>query len=266
MNAAPRMTLHEMRALVCSMTGRTEDDDELVTELTRKLTAEIDNKPQIFDFGRSQPPRLEQTMAAELWHKGLLKLPFPVTVFTIIPHNTRMTFLAFQDVNVEVPGRAMVEGVTGILVMTQPGVNRVDGFTWFSLPKADLLSTGAVCLSECEGETDESFQSFMMGCVAMVLRLSILLNTKGLKKRHEPVPVKLNQKRARSGKPPLDAVTYINLDGVSNSTGSTNEREMPMHLRRGHIRHYDDGSVTWVRDTIVKADGPLKDRVRYQIR
>ena len=226
---------------------------------------------QVFDFGRIDPQGVNQfdrELAGELWRKRLLRLPFPSTIFTFRSDAHRTTVLAIDGVDIGVGDKPEAGGVTAMIVFTHSQFRRcADAFVWFEMREGGTVRIGSSVITPCREETDESFNAFISSAVAIVLRFSLLLNTKGVPQRHEPAPTKLNAKRARNGKPPLDAVTYVDLSGVNFSGGSTGKgKEMPMHFRRGHIRHFDDGSLTWVRDTIVKADGELKKRERYQVR
>jgi hypothetical protein len=262
-----RLTIEEIKRLLRNQA--TKKGEEGLRGILAPVIHAMSKDPQVFDFGRIPNIDVDRKMAADLWHAKLLQLPFPTCIFTFSPHSSRITLLIIGDATVEVGGEKEVTGATAIVIISQTNEDhvRLDSFSWFTVPDPDHIETGSTVLMPCEGESDESFRQYTLACVAKVMYLSLLLNTKGLKKRHEPIPVKLNQKRARAGKPPLDAVTYVDLSGVhfgSGNTGSSSEKSM--HFRRGHIRHFDDGSTTWVRDTIIKADGDLRKRARYQIR
>lgn len=230
-------------------------------------------KTQVFDFGvlsDEYTEHINTEMTAELWHRRLLRLPFDRTIFTFIRSAVRLYLVIVDDMVIKYPGEqdevATSFAVVGQSVVT--GRAMADAVCWFNTPTTTDVKAGARALCEISEETDQSFREFTLGCCASVMRLCMALNTKGVQQRHEPVPVKLNQKRAKSNKPPLPAITYVNLSNYcvprSGATGTGSPKAM--HLRRGHIRRYDDGSVTWVRDTIVKADGDLKQRERYQVR
>lgn len=271
MSFPKRLTLEELRKLLYEvrfLPDNTRSGREAMRSMSVNAMTALDRDPQVFDFGNTAGLQIDQSMAATLWNKKLLRLPFPVSIFTFKPNEARITILAMQDVEIGV-GDQLESGLTGFFIVSQSGewVRRPDAFVWFDVPNGDHVKLGASVLTPCSGETDESFQSYCLQCVAKVMQLSLLLNTKGIVKRFEPAPAKLNAKRARSGKPPLDSVTYVDLNHLNfGGSGEGKGGERSMHFRRGHIRHYNDGSVTWVRDTIVKADGELKKRERYQIK
>lgn len=229
---------------------------------------------QVFDFGDFDQlsGSVDTTLAAELWHRKLLRPPFPVTMMTFKTRGNRITLIVMDDIEVEdnAKGYGCRHG-TAFALITQHGEEGdghyavADAFTWFEVPDGLHVKAGAVELSKCEGETDESFQQYTLTAAARLMTLCMLLNTKGVPRRYEPEPIKLNKKRALTGKPPLSAVTYIDLSRVSLG-GTGHGGEKCMHLRRGHIRHYTDGSAVWVRDCVVKAEGEMKVRERYQIR
>lgn len=267
----PRLTLQELAHLF--MTGGADPTDLPVHETLlqgRRFIEHPTQRPQIFDFGRMNRTNADIQMSTELWSRRLLRLPFPTTIFTFAPHESRITLVVLEDATVETETKP-VKGCTAFFIISQflGKPPRLDAFSWFTVPREGYVETAATELSRVAGESDDSFKHFTLACTSKVIGLSMILNTKGIRKRHEAVPLKLNQKRARSGKPPLDAVTYVDLTGSPYHASASQEGkggEKAMHFRRGHIRHYDDGSATWVRDTIVKAEGQLKERVRYQVR
>lgn len=73
----------------------------------------------------------------------------------------------------------------------------------------------------------------------------ILLNTKGMAKRVVPVEPKLNKRRAKNGKTPIPAYTYINIGTVYDRSGNAIDRTTEagkrasprVHLRRAHNRN-----------------------------
>lgn len=274
MNNSPRLTLREVREVLLNTrpidTGGGTTDMEMTRHVLR-MFADTVPRMQVFDFGAvTRLGSTDRKMAAELWHRGLLRLPFPTTLLTYRLEHSRVTLLCVENATIEVGETREAVNATAIIALSQrEDLIRPDAFMWFDIPDGEHVRAGAMGLSLCEGETSDTFKQYTLACIGRLLTLSMLLNTKGIRKRSEPVPVKLNAKRARSGKPPLDAVTYVDLSHVTFTEGGHREGqggEKSMHYRRGHIRHYDDGTVTWVRDCIVKADGELKSRERYQVR
>lgn len=88
-----------------------------------------------------------------------------------------------------------------------------------------------------------------------VLGLSMVMCTKGVPTRVEEASTKLNAKRVRNGKEPLVRVTHVDTQAYyqaleNTAKGGTHASPVP-HLRRGHIRHYANGSTVWIRDCLV---------------
>lgn len=88
-----------------------------------------------------------------------------------------------------------------------------------------------------------------------IAAMTMILATKGVGLRREPVPVKVNAKREKAGRPPYPSVTHVDarqyFDAMQRSAlGGTHASPVP-HLRRGHVRTYQDGRRTWVRSALV---------------
>lgn len=87
-----------------------------------------------------------------------------------------------------------------------------------------------------------------------------------------PAPEKLNQKRARSKKPPLyeykvlDIVADI-MEAPKTSTARPHGHHASprLHKRRGHVRRLASGRVTWIRNTIVGKPGRGEIRKDYTV-
>lgn len=227
---------------------------------------------QVFDFGELSSDafhHVDSNMTAELWSKKLLRLPFRYSLFMFKSKSGMRIYLPIiDDCDIVIDDAETVSSSTlfGIISQHSDSVLRADAQVWFRAEPEHSIRIGAVATSDVEDETDESFKTFTQSAVGQIMRLCMALNTKGVPLRHEPAPVALNKKRARSGKLPLSAVTYVDISRLSISAASKRGASKSMHYRRGHIRHYDDGSVSWIRDCIVKADGELKKRERYQVR
>lgn len=66
-------------------------------------------------------------------------------------------------------------------------------------------------------------------------------------------PVKLNEKRARTGRAPLRDFHMVDLakrHRIANPAGGTNGTKKRLHFRRGHWRHYAE-SKTWIKWCLV---------------
>lgn len=119
---------------------------------------------------------------------------------------------------------------------------------------------------------DSASKSHAMGAVMDgVIGLSMMLSTRNIKLRVEEVSQKLNKKRASSGKPPLPTVTHVNashyFEAMRNSAQKGTHASPVPHLRRGHMRNYENGRTIWIKDTIVNARSISEiQRDHYEVR
>lgn len=256
-----RLTISEIRGVL--------PEDQNIRDI-------VPEDAQMFDFGEEVAIENDHDLIADLWHRRLLRPPFDRCVFTFTRqthpgHKFRIYLCAAYDVKVMQTAEESVDDATVIAIVAQHSrpddteVFGADSLAWFKATGDTNILAGGTALSNCDGETDRTFKEFTLWCIGRFMRLCMLLNTKGVPQRHEPRPHALNKKRARQGKPAISAVTYVNLSRLSVATAAGEGVPRATHWRRGHIRRYDDGSVTWVRDCIVNADGDLKKRERYQV-
>ena len=117
------------------------------------------------------------------------------------------------------------------------------------------------------------------------LRLAVLMtHLSGLEREVMPAPEKLNKKRVASGKPAIQAASYVHIARVYDREGRAHNysevhRIMPIHMRAGHIRNARTGKgrtetkMTWVRPCIVnykpEVDGPpleIKPTIKKVVR
>tara|TARA_R110000751_G_scaffold85455_1_gene170579 strand:+ start:1523 stop:2413 length:891 start_codon:yes stop_codon:yes gene_type:complete len=78
------------------------------------------------------------------------------------------------------------------------------------------------------------------------------LNADGIEQERIPAPVKLNRQRAKKGLPGVVAHTEIKISPhrpILGHSGPIDGDYTPKryHFRRGHVRHFQNGEITWVR-------------------
>lgn len=238
--------------------------DELGGPGLYKLVSEIGwENVQVFDFGDVSDIRMGNGPSIDLWEAGILNLPFRRVIYRFKYRNLHVYVYAGQE------GREI-----GMYQWRDD-----DGHLYLDLAQSFELSKENICVTvnynhrnmDPQGNpiSQEMLNQYVSFFATTVIHLSMMLCTKNIGKRHEPAPAKLNKKRARSGKPPLPAVTYIDVspyrerDGSPHPGAGAGVGKAP-HLRRGHIRHFDDGSITWVRDCVVNIEnGPAVGRDHY---
>lgn len=109
------------------------------------------------------------------------------------------------------------------------------------------------------------------GLADTITGLTLILSARGVPRRVEHPPERLNAKRAKNGRPPLPRVTYVDARYYTDAArrtdhGGTHASPVP-HLRRGHPRRLHSGRETWVRDCIVNATSvhDIERRDHYEI-
>jgi hypothetical protein len=87
----------------------------------------------------------------------------------------------------------------------------------------------------------------------VILSLLLYLNARGVEVRMTPVPSKkLNNKRAKQGKPPLLEYKYVDIGprrvAYEREPGTGHHASPRLHIRRGHVRRSKFGKPFWVRE------------------
>lgn len=108
----------------------------------------------------------------------------------------------------------------------------------------------------------------------------LILNTRNIRRETIKVKDSLNKARARSGKPPIPpydmvhSAPYVTAMNGGNARargvdrGGTHASPIP-HIRRGHMRHYDNGKASFVRDTLVNVEDKARAnflRTHYEVK
>lgn len=91
-------------------------------------------------------------------------------------------------------------------------------------------------------------------CFEPLLGFCLTVNCENVQTGEVSPPAKLNAKRAKNGKPPLDSYHVLVLPGVDReeSLGGGSCRLGPrIHWRRGHLRRLVGGQVVWIRQALV---------------
>lgn len=105
-----------------------------------------------------------------------------------------------------------------------------------------------------------------------VAAASMILSTKGVRRRTDEPPAKVQAKRARAGKRPLVRVTYVDtqhyIEAAANTAARGSHASPVPHLRRGHRRVLRSGRAVWVRDMLVncRSVAELPGRDHYEVK
>lgn len=129
----------------------------------------------------------------------------------------------------------------------------------------------------CEATNDpyglKCTPEYMSEGAVTVMGLTMILNTKGIRKETTPPPRKPNMARERTGKPLLPYVTHVYTNvymrAVKDGPKGTHASPRP-HMRRAHVRTYrnEDGSVHHhkaIDAMLVNWDGTPLQRGQYEV-
>lgn len=102
-----------------------------------------------------------------------------------------------------------------------------------------------------------------------LLEFCLTVNCQNVETARIDPPPKLNSKRMKSGKAPLDSYHVLLIPGERQVMGSEGEGERSgprLHWRRGHLRRLQDGRVIWVRHALVgnKEQGSVEKTYRVE--
>jgi len=106
---------------------------------------------------------------------------------------------------------------------------------------------------------DASLKDIGNTCLQIILAFCAILNSRNTEIITTPAPKRLNEKRAKKGKPPIGEIKEIRInyggkrymiDGREEGGTHASPR---LHWRRGHVRRLASGKITNVRPTLVGA-------------
>lgn len=233
-----------------------------------------------FNFGNAAPAQEHFDFACDMWERGLFTLPFEFTSFS---------FSSEQD-GQKIPGMlamACTKGqLWGFAVAPQPdgngrltggiptlcGMNcRVKSHTKDGTADIELdaypLVAEDVASRMWGADEEKRWATIQQRMGSMILRgmaYTVMLMSKGVETTLAPAPSKLNDARAKKGKPPIgDRYTVtVNPDHVrrimqddgteTDITGHLRKSPRP-HWRRGHFRTLGTGVVIPVAPSIINA-------------
>jgi hypothetical protein len=228
----------------------------------------------------------------QMMGKGLLKFPYPNTIFThtLTSSDDHQYFLQSFYVVLDHNLRWASEEGPGLVV---------NKFTIAEMRLEDTASSLGVLLTCRLCVTTDympapSGEHYTVSVNANPMRLdgsdlkleinsaadpvavmNVILNTKNIPKTHVDVPPKLAAARKKNGKPPLHPYTYVNAGMYERALRETTRMEKAghraspcMHLRRGHIRTYKASKLeVWINDMIINAEkDAVLSRKPYEVR
>lgn len=116
---------------------------------------------------------------------------------------------------------------------------------------------------------DEWLEEDLARCFEPLLAFCLTVNCQNVQTAAIAPPAKLNAKRIKNGKPPLDSYHVLVLPGGDDGDpqGGGAFRNGPrVHWRRGHLRRLGEGRVVWVRHALVgnRALGQVQKEYRVE--
>ena len=150
--------------------------------------------------------------------------------------------------------------IATLILTTHNGVNE----TTF---KVCRRLDGSVATSRCGGEITEYDDSLYQWIFLNALSIAALLSMKIVDKSATAPSARINQKRARQGRAPLDRNLFIRLSKPARDAlheAVTHASPRP-HFRRGHMRDLGDGRYVPVSPSMVMGDAPLPKKVSIKI-
>lgn len=233
---------------------------------------------QVFEFHGFRDDGEQFPYVTELFASGLIETPYPTVVYRFGPAGARAVLAVDRYTDDAQRYRFTMYGemrdshdfqrlCDGSFRFTYKGdVPAIDvGFKLSPFMKHQRE------IVEANGRSGEDFTDSMKHVLlSSFLHCSLVLSTEGIPRRVEDAPVRLNAKRARTGKPRIPTVTHIDFAAYLRAAAvEPGHHASPVpHLRRGHIRRFEDGRKTWVKPCIVNASEDVKvtKRDAYQVR
>ncbi len=231
-----------------------------------------------FDFGSGDITPEETNdlfeYALELMQAGLFQLPFDSVCYSFqrgihhamvvaFAHDTKLRCLIF----LKQPDSALII-CAGAIDLKESGTT--PGKFGIAMNVGDIIfpSAYADLISEkdyndfVEGQPVKNIEArsvLKLSQLALqeLILLTCMLQAKGVETRLEPAPVKLNKARAKKGRLPIQDIRTVLIrvgDRVVTPSGHDvkgTHASPRLHWRRGHIRHFTDGSITNVRPCLV---------------
>ena len=238
---------------------------------SEEATAFYGPPPQFFDFGCINNDQIieESLSASQALYEGFLRLPAPNCVFEHSWYEDKMiknqqfhSVYVFRtlDEGANIQGceffytnhdREVAEGFSHNGLVLSLAVLTPESQTTFNLNKKYLTQViqnqKNLDLKENDGFATNLFEPM----ICMLGRL----NARGIEQKYVPAPEKLNKARIKRKKAPLVSYTTVKVSPYRpplGHSGSRDEVTSPRyHFRRGHIRRFQNGGKTWVRDCFV---------------
>lgn len=216
----------------------------------------------LFDFGDLSPSREHKDFGFDLYERGMLRLPYPVTGFLYRTEDQKGDKHPKLMVVHQLDDKKFDVAMCGALSMkSADGHNLICGgiplcmtldFCFSKSPGGEIFSSGIMHHTIRDDINEMNFgkdwvkeQRLMMaGGMAECVGYLAMLMSKGIETKYEPAPAKLNKARIARKKPPIKDRYVVTINFGTNvrrdHENGAHERASPRpHWRRGHFRTYE---------------------------
>lgn len=242
-----------------------------------------------FNFGalRSKDIRDAEREGHDFIKHGLFQLPYPVCLYRCQIHYDNdeplgVTLLIVdgefdRDVNpYEKPGYAAVSFTHDHNYMT--AMHSINTMQWRDQPDGTAIQIEIpkkemeFWEKNCDGEGGPLKMEELAEGSLLAIGLTMILNTKHVRKERCAPPEKPNKARARQGRPLLPWVTkvYTSVYNRAVQPGTGSHASPRPHRRRAHVRHYPateyrEAYVKPIAAMLVNWDGAPLERGQYEV-
>lgn len=269
-------------------------DQKQLDPLSKLATVvpELVNLAQWFNFGKVSPALIEAEAyrSVDLVGTGMIRLPYPVCVFThaymdpLAPDCYIQSFhlvVDNMDKHDDIRIQDMPAGmfwITEFTMVYAPGKGiyfdpRMTCMTDFSRNAAGRYEV--ISFTNTRQLTGNDLIDEQRRVCDPVAVMVLALNTKNQKMRQVIPDEKLNKARAKQGKPAITPYTYVYMGEYLDAAKETRLMEATgthasprPHLRRGHFRYKDHPTLRrWIQPCIVNAHkGTSIERQEYRVK
>ena len=242
---------------------KAHNDEYVIRKELDKFINIIETKYQIFDFEDIDIRRINELMldAEECWKNGLLKFPFESCAFQVKLLNDNEPFnsvIFITEAASDIFKALHIFEHVAEVPFFEFEINNTGGATLNIFPH---MAKGGIEYAESVlAGTD--MQQHVDHICRVVIGFAMLLNTRGVSTELQEPNREQNRLRRSRGKAIIPAynivkITPIKAHGVTAGLSSGTPKRT--HYRRGHIREYKSGKITWVRPMIINAnyDDPI---------
>jgi hypothetical protein len=251
--------------------------------------SDFDKHIEQFNFGVLSDASLNEAEgeAREFIKHGLFTVPFPMCLYRVsidfkdgIPPTGVALLIVDGEGDEEYPGHAVVSFThSPEWMMAMHSVNTLRTVikddkvaVEVQVPRKEFAYWQEHVASTTRTDGDITLEDLSYGC-RLAMGLTMIINTKGVRKERSAPPEKPNKARAKAGRPLLPWVTRVYTDVYNKAIepGEGTHASPRPHRRRAHVRTYPAtpyraGYSIPIAAMLVNWDGkPLAERNQYEV-